>query len=159
MNTAVISPCGLFRYWLTRRWDAALPMLVFVMLNPSVADASVQDATIRKCMGFAQRLGYGGIVVVNLFAFRATQPNDLWRREAAHQDIIGVDNDMWLTFACLDADVVLAWGANARGSLRALEVERHIKATARNVYALRHTNDGIPQHPLMLPYSCELIAA
>src|SRR5437868_12651695 len=71
--SAVISPCGKFRYRLTRQWGegAALP---FVMLNPSTADAEQDDPTIRKCVGFAKRMGYDGIEVVNLYAYRATKP-------------------------------------------------------------------------------------
>jgi len=75
---AVISPCGLYRYSLTRTWSAALP-LPFVMLNPSTADADIDDPTIRRCMAFARREHAGGIIVANVFAYRATSPADLWK--------------------------------------------------------------------------------
>ncbi len=74
---AVISDCGRYRYRLTRRWGDG-PLLSFIMLNPSTADAEVDDPTIRRCMGFARRDGYGGIVVGNLYAFRTTKPKALF---------------------------------------------------------------------------------
>ena len=83
LHGAVVSDDGLYRYILTRTWDRSLPALVFCMLNPSTADATVDDPTIRKCIGFAQRLGYGGIIVVNLFAYRATKPRELYAQLAA----------------------------------------------------------------------------
>jgi len=73
---ALISPCSQYRYWLLRRWSNR-PLATFVMLNPSTADANSDDATIRKCMGFADAWGLGGIWVVNLFALRSTNPYGL----------------------------------------------------------------------------------
>src|SRR5689334_20041621 len=73
VKSAVLSPCGLYRYRLTRRWGDG-PALLFVMLNPSTADATEDDPTIRRCTGFAKREGMPAIEVVNLFAWRATDP-------------------------------------------------------------------------------------
>jgi hypothetical protein len=149
LSNALISACGLFRYWLTRTWDPALPVLVFVMLNPSTADARLDDPTIRKCIEFARRMGYGGIVVVNLFAFRATNPKDL--KAAGYQ--VGRDNDQYIKEACQGRDVVCAWGSNARGLARPSVVLALLRAWGVMPMALRLTDDGVPWHPLMLSYN------
>lgn len=78
---AGLSPCGLYRFWLTRCWAPAKPCALFIMLNPSTADHEQDDATIRKCIGFARRWGMGSIRVANLFAYRATKPDDLKRAD------------------------------------------------------------------------------
>jgi len=109
---AVISDCGTYRYALARYWGPG-PELAFVMLNPSTADASVDDPTIRRCMGFARRENLGGIVVANLFALRATDPSAL---KASHVFAFGAGNYDALTNVALDAaeshlPVVCAWGA------------------------------------------------
>lgn len=76
-KSAEISECGLYRYALTRVWDESKPLVLFIMLNPSTASGSIDDPTIRRCVGFASNWGYGGILVGNLFAFRATNPIDI----------------------------------------------------------------------------------
>src|SRR5438128_1288774 len=76
-RTAEISACGLYRWHLTRTWDDTRPTLVYIMLNPSKADALVDDATIRICIGRAMRMGCGRLVVLNLFAYRATNPLEM----------------------------------------------------------------------------------
>ncbi len=88
---AELSPCKAYRYALWRRWSDAPPVL-FVMLNPSTADESQDDPTIRRCISFAKQWGHGGIIVGNLFAFRSPYPNDL--QTAA--DPIGPENNLWL---------------------------------------------------------------
>jgi hypothetical protein len=153
---ATISDCGRFRYRLTREWDSALKPLVFIMLNPSTADAAEDDPTIRKCIGFATRLGFGGIEVFNLFAFRATKPADL--RNAGYP--IGPDNDSIITgrLEAMQAHergyVICAWGANARNLNRPRELASYLALAGVRLRALRLLADGIPEHPLMLPYSC-----
>jgi hypothetical protein len=89
---ASVSSCGVYRYGLSRRWDDAMPIMTFVMLNPSTADAVQDDRTIAKCAGFAHREGMGGMEVVNLFALRATYPSLL----KAATDPKGPDNSAWL---------------------------------------------------------------
>lgn len=74
IRSAVFSPCGTYRYELRRTWESSLPILVTIGLNPSTADGYGDDPTIRKEIGFASRWGYGGIVKVNMFAFRSTDP-------------------------------------------------------------------------------------
>lgn len=90
-TTAGISECGTYRYWLCREWSPGLDSLVWLMLNPSTADATQDDPTIRRCMGFARRWGYGGITVVNLYAYRATNPRDL----LTAADPVGPENDRY----------------------------------------------------------------
>jgi hypothetical protein len=149
MRHATISECGRFRYRLGRRWGDGAPLL-FVMLNPSTADAEQDDPTIRKCIGFADRLGHGGIEVVNLFAFRATDPREL--RAAGYP--VGPENDHHLEEVCRQAPAVLcAWGSKAKGLRRPADVLRMLKAWKAAPMALRVNAGGIPAHPLMLPYA------
>ncbi len=144
---AVISPCGRYRYALWRRWhsDGAVPSSlwpVFVMLNPSTADARMDDATIRKVRAYCTAWGYFQVLVVNLFAWRATDPRDL----KLALDPVGPDNDAWLSRAASDADLVLcAWGT--KGGDRALEVRDLLSAPLE---VLKLTKDGHPAHPLYL---------
>jgi hypothetical protein len=149
---AVISPCGRYRYKLWRRFGDG-PDLTFVMLNPSTADVEQDDPTIRKCRGFAARMGYGGIIVVNLFALRATSPDDLWATPEDQRE--GPANSGYLRASYRRADVVLAWGANGR-RVRWLcsMVEQTAEGLANKVIVLKRLADGMPAHPLMLPYSC-----
>jgi hypothetical protein len=161
---ALVSDCGRYRYSLTRRWAPGTSAadgnaLVFVMLNPSTADATKDDPTIRKCMGFARRLGRGGIVVVNLFAWRATDPADLWRASAAGHDVVGFANDAAIRGALrTSADVVLAWGAQpaARVRTRVREVLELVELEGKSALCLGVSADGSPRHPLMLPYAAPL---
>lgn len=146
---ARFSPCGLYRYLLWREWDGTRAVLVWVMLNPSTADAEHDDATIRKVIGFAKAWGYGSILVLNLFAYRSTKPAGL--RTVA--DPIGPDNDaILLTIAAKGVDVVCAWGANADPA-RALAVRRYFQRIP--LTCLGTTKDGQPRHPLYVPYVTE----
>lgn len=158
---AIISPCGLYRYKLTRKWNSEALPATFVMLNPSTADASIDDPTIRKCIGFANRWGNGSIVVVNLFAFRATEPKDMKRA----QDPVGPHNWHHLESACVNAKLnqsplIAAWGAN--GNIR--NQGEYLLERCRNVWqtpikALRLTAKGRdPEHPLYVPYDVEPVA-
>lgn len=144
-RTAVISECGQYRYLLTRAWDETLPNATFVMLNPSTADATVDDPTIRRCVGFARTWGCGSLAVVNLYAYRATDPNEL----DAAPDPVGPDNDSYLTAAaCVSGSLLIgAWGAHARS-------ERITQVLAlpgmHRLTALAVTRGGQPRHPLYL---------
>lgn len=150
---AVISDCGQFRYILRRSWDISRPALGFVMLNPSTADASEDDPTIRKCIGFAERMGYGAIVVTNLYAFRSTDPRDLKRAGYLR----GPECDEWLLRAAREASLTIcAWGAHARDLSRPIDVINMLSGEGIRLRALAYTEDGIPRHPLMLPYACAL---
>lgn len=146
--SAQLSPCGLYRYALTRRWDEGDPV-VWIMLNPSTADAIKDDATIRKCVGFTKRLGAPALMVVNLFAYRATKPNAMKAAPAP----IGPENDAWINFAAqIGRHIICAWGPNGRFRNR----DQHVLAILREKQAeprcLSITKDGSPGHPLMLGY-------
>lgn len=149
-RSAVLSDDGLYRYALVRRWGTGLPAQ-FVMLNPSTADADVDDPTIRRCVGFARALDCAGIVVVNLYAYRATKPADLWRAEdpvgpAADHYLRGVAERSWTS----GAPLIAAWGANAKPARVTTAVELVASVGARFT-ALGITNAGAPRHPLYLP--------
>jgi hypothetical protein len=145
---AVISDCGGYRYALSRYWEPG-PVLAFVMLNPSTADATLDDPTIRRCMGFARREALAGIMVANLFALRSTDPSVL----KCHAFAFGAGNSDALTNVALDAaeshlPVVCAWGAGGTindGDKTAMDILR--RAGARLV-CLGKTKDGYPRHPL-----------
>lgn len=148
---AILSDCEKFRYSLTRTWDRTLPIACFVMLNPSTADAAEDDQTIRKCVGFADRQGFGGFVAVNLFAFRTTFPIEL--KKAGYP--IGEENDFHLEMAVREQTdaVICAWGSNARKLQRPTEVLQMIRSWNRKPLALSLLGDGTPAHPCMLGYT------
>jgi hypothetical protein len=149
--SAVISECGRFRYVLTRPalHDTIVERgsAVFLMLNPSTADAEHDDPTIRRCRGFAKKWGCNGIIVVNLYAYRATDPADLHR--AGYP--IGPENDAWLSnVARENGDVLCAWGTKAQGG-RVDDVCRMLRAAGARLSHLGLTKEGHPRHPLYLP--------
>jgi hypothetical protein len=118
------------------------------MLNPSTADASQDDPTIRKCVEFSKRLGFGGMTVVNLYALRSTKPKKLWK----HPDPIG-NNNHHIKQAALAADmVVCAWGANPKSVERGRTVYAMLKDWNIRPYCLGTTKNGSPKHPLYVPY-------
>jgi len=158
-RTAILSPDGLYRYSLGREWNTQRPSVMFVMLNPSKADVFIDDTTITKCIGFAQRWEFGGLIVVNLYAFRATLPSDLWR---SPYDPRGPENDKYISLlASKPARVVCAWGNHAYRD-RADSVTRLLLQTRSGVflpnelYCLGKTNSGAPRHPVRLPYNTQL---
>ena len=137
---AIISPCGLYRYSLTRRW-ADGDTVAWIMLNPSTADASMDDPTIRRCISFSKNWGYGGLQVVNLYGYRATKPDAL----KAVVDPIGPDHEVHFMGALqASALVIAAWGA-----CKHAEID-HVKHILTNtlVHCLDVTADGSPKHPL-----------
>lgn len=154
---AVLSSDGAHRYTLTREWDQFSGKVNWVMLNPSTADAEHDDPTIRKCMKFARRWGFGGIYVTNLFAFRTKSPSELTKAV----DPIGPDNDAWLKTAVGGSGLtVLGWGGASIAKERAKVVvpmllehgaERHA-----NIAVLRQNIDGSPIHPLYVPDNQQL---
>lgn len=161
-KSAEISVCERYRYRLYRSW-ADGPFVVFLMFNPSTANAEMDDPTIRKCMGFAERWGYGGIAVVNLFALRSTDPREVGKVSFA--EAVGPDNDDAILKVCATAgEVITAWGCgqHMRTRLdRAIKVLRSIKATYPDlpINCLGRGKDGQPRHPLMLAYSTPKVAA
>ena len=155
---AVISSCGRYRYRLTRLLETGEGTIVFIMLNPSTADAAQDDPTIRKCVGFAKKLGRQCVEVVNLFAWRATDPKELMR-QAAHHDIVGPENDWFVIQEALSRDAlfVAAWGGHARSYPQRVRDVIKLLRYAKPV-CLGYTKDRHPRHPLMLPYATELEA-
>lgn len=151
LRTAVLSPDGVYRYRLGRTWDATRVHDLWIMLNPSTADASIDDPTIRRCTGFSRGWGSGGIAVVNLFALRATDPVELGR----HPDPIGPANGEAITSAARTAvaeggRIVCAWGAQPMAVTRGRDVVASLVsvATADRLLALGVTRSGAPKHPL-----------
>lgn len=150
---AIISPCSRYRYWLHRRWVGGAGFMRFIMLNPSTADASIDDPTIRRCIGFANDLGFAGIIVVNLHAYRASTPIALQGKK----DPDGPENREWLQRAFSvtgDNHVVAAWGTNVHPRNRATRL--WIKSIVRPIYCLGVTKGGHPRHPLYIPNGTEL---
>ncbi len=138
---------GRYRYRLTRRWRDGRGRVVFVLLNPSTADARVDDPTIRRCMGFARRWRHRELEVVNLFAYRATRPAAL--RAAPHP--VGPENDAYLLQAVRRAQrVVLAWGIHGRFGGRDAEVLALLAPFANRLQCLGRTQGGHPRHVLYL---------
>jgi len=151
---AAIDPTGLYRYSLWREWDAHAPRVVFVMLNPSRADANTDDPTLRRCLGFARSWGCGSIEVVNLFAYRASRP-DILRLVS---DPVGPENDRYLQEAIDRADKILvAWGN--RGSLRnRYQIVSSWLMSRENLYCLGITQIGHPRHPLYVRSNTTLVS-
>ena len=149
---AAMSECGRYRYRLGRTWGPG-QYLLFVMLNPSTADAEEDDPTIRRCVGFAKAHQFDGIQVVNLYAWRATDPRDL--KAAGYP--VGSDNDNHIKAALGPAGAVcVAWGDRARGLARPGDVLDMIRRASRSAGCLSVTKHGMPGHPLMLAASCRL---
>jgi hypothetical protein len=143
---AAISSDGLYRYRLGRRWGEG-QACNFVMLNPSTADASLDDPTIRRCVGFAKGWGYPALVVTNLFGWRATDPKAL----LSAPDPIGPDNDRHLAEVALAAGlVVCAWGSHGTLKARGITVLRMLDALGVAPHYLAWTSGGQPRHPLYL---------
>jgi len=148
-SDAVISECGQYRYALERTWSEQSKYALFIGLNPSTADASLDDPTIRRCIGFAIRFGCSGLLMGNLFALRSTAPSAL----SQHHDAIGPENDAWLRHLSERAFLtIFAWGAHKLASDRAGQ----ISSIFRSPYCLGLTVQGHPRHPLYLKKTAEL---
>jgi hypothetical protein len=146
-----------YRYILRRAWlfgDGRCAC--WIMLNPSTANEREDDQTVRKCIGFTSRLGLSGLVVLNLYALRATNPRELWDAD----DPVGRLNDrvMWdalQTSAARNWPVICAWGAHARPE-RVADVTRLLRSVIEQPRCLGVTRAGQPRHPLYVPYSAVL---
>lgn len=144
-RSAKLSRCGKYRYALWREWEETLPRVLFIALNPSTADRTRDDPTIRRCLTFACRWGYGSVAVGNLFAYRAGKPHGL-KRVA---DPVGPRNDWWLRRLAAEADlVVAAWGN--RGLEYAPRVASVIELLP-DLHCVEKTKRGMPWHPLFAP--------
>lgn len=154
------SPDRVYRYTLWREWNEfdfecgavkrKSEYLMIIGLNPSTADETKDDPTIRRCIGFAQRWGFGALCMCNLFAYRATKPRDMW----AAPEPVGKENDRWLGRCAAGAGMVLAaWGSQPGKGLpmRAGIVAAGLPA----LYCLGVNKDGQPKHPLFVPGNTE----
>lgn len=144
-----MSPCFGYRYTLYRKWAAVKYTLPIVMLNPSVADGTIDDRTIGRCIEFATREGFGGIHVVNMFAARATDPDDL----RGVLDPEGPDNDAALhgvaqAAAQYGVPILCAWGAHPLAIRRQPAVLDILGSFLAETVCLGKTVGGYPHHPL-----------
>lgn len=140
---ALISDCGIFRYHLLRTWDKSRPTLNIIGLNPSTADATRNDPTIRRCIGFAIDNGFGSLYVTNLFAFRATKPIDLFNSP----DPVGPENDHWLrVISAQSQSVLFAWGNHGQRDSR----DQHVLKFLPQGFCLGISKTGAPRHPLYI---------
>ena len=157
-RSAVISECGLYRYRLERQTGASSGTIAWLMLNPSTADATADDPTIRKVLGFSEQAHYRWVIVVNLFAWRATDPRDC-RANLAQAE--GAQNRDYILQAADDAQqLVCAWGAQPWATAQACRVLRWFGGY-RKQSLLRIGGElpknGAPRHPLMAPYASGLV--
>lgn len=152
---ANLSPDRQYRYWLLRVWDKSLPLLCVIGVNPSIADEKDDDPTIRRTIGFAKRLKYGGVLMLNVGAYRATDPRD-WKMAV---DPFGPKNSIlhlkkYIT-RFKPACIVAAWGKNCKSKcdpLRASEIIKEIP----NLKCWGRNSDGTPRHPARISYSTPL---
>ena len=149
-NGAAFSECYEYRYALWRRWDEGKPTVMFIMLNPSTADAESDDPTIRKCRRYAESWGYGSLLVGNLFAWRATDPDDLRAACVAGENTIGPGNDETLRVMARESKkVVVAWGNDGSMCGRSTQMREKIADLGSlGLYALHINMTGEPRHPL-----------
>ena len=148
-SSANLSSCRKYRYTLGRTWDEAGSTVMFVGLNPSTADAKIDDPTVRRCIGFAKRWGFGKLILTNLFAFRSTNPALL----GEVSDPIGPDNDNWIASSLQFVDLtVAAWGVH--GCLR--ERDEDVLELLHEPHCLGTTKSGAPRHPLYMPADAPL---
>lgn len=143
-----LSPCRTYRYALDRIWDPHLPALLWVLYNPSTADETEDDPTLRRCIHFSQAWGYGGLRIVNLYSFRSPNPAILKGQPAPK----GPEHAIHFQQALKDfKDVVCAWG------LHGGPISRHFSPGSHRIFHLGLNQDGSPKHPLYLPSTTSLL--
>lgn len=146
---AIISDCGRYRYSLVREWGFGHDTCMFIMLNPSTADANEDDPTIRRCIGFAAQWGFRRLAVANLFALRSTDPKAL----PFADDPVGPENDWMIGIMANKSTLrIAAWGASVRkvAAPREAELLAKFKTFGLPLYHLGLTKAGLPRHPLYL---------
>ncbi|HZS68035.1 MAG TPA: DUF1643 domain-containing protein [Burkholderiales bacterium] len=144
---AVFSRCRRWRYLLWRRWDAARPIANFLMLNPSTADEYRLDPSCTRARRYAERWGFGALIVTNLFGWRATDPAAM---KAAHEPV-GRANDRAILAAARESGIVVcAWGNHGAHRERSARVLELLRTAGIRLHALRITGAGEPAHPLYL---------
>lgn len=156
-NGALFTPDGLHRLRLWRVWDPNLPVLVWCLLNPSVAGAERSDLTLAKCCGFAKRNGYGGVIVVNLYTLVSTNPDNLASRLPTANVDDANEHIRWACTAPVLSQVALGWGSKPWAQHRAREVLTYIRSLRKgHALCLGTTTDGSPKHPSRLGYDTPL---
>jgi len=154
-SVAVYSDCETYRYSLTRVWDDAGRKALFIMLNPSTATEVQNDPTVERCERRARALGFGAFRVLNIFAYRATDPRDM---RAAH-DPVGPDNDAAILDSLDWADqIICAWGTHGAHMDRGVSVAAMLKHSGRPLFHLGLSKDGHPKHPLYIGYKVQPMA-
>jgi hypothetical protein len=149
---AKFSACRRWRYLLWRRWNESKPVANFLMLNPSTADEHRLDPSCTRARSYAERWGFGALVVTNLFGWRATDPQEM----KAARDPVGRGNDAAILRAArASAIVVCAWGNHGAHLGRSQQVVSSLRAAAVNLSFLRMNSAGEPAHPLYLPGSLQ----
>ena len=149
-KNATFSDCRKYRYGLSRTWNGKKKTILFIGLNPSTANEKIDDPTIRRCINYAQNWGYGSLLMVNLFAYRATLPSELKNVK----NPIGNDNDLHIIELSKKADIaVAAWGNE--GTL--LNRDKEVKKILPNLMCLKINKSGQPSHPLYQKKDLKLI--
>ena len=149
-KNATFSDCRKYRYALSRTWNGKKKTILFIGLNPSTANEKIDDPTIRRCINYAQNWGYGSLLMVNLFAYRATMPSELKNVK----NPIGNDNDLHIIELSKKADIaVAAWGNE--GFL--LNRDKEVKKLIPNLMCLKINKSGQPAHPLYQKKDLKLI--
>lgn len=143
-KSATLSPCHKYRYELRRIWDESKPLVMFICLNPSVADGDIEDNTSRVCINYAKRWAYGGVLIGNLFAYRSTDPTDLYQID----DPVGRDNNNWLKKLQLEADLIICAWSDA-GSYK--DRDKEVLEFLNSPHCLVKLKSGRPGHPLYKP--------
>lgn len=158
----IFSPCRKYRYTLWREWDMMNPTYCqFIGLNPSTADEVQDDPTIRRCIDYAKRWGFGALCMTNAFAWRETDPEKMKAQSApigettpdfgSHYQV----NDEWLERIARGAGIVIAaWGRDGSHLKRD---RRIIELLGDKLFCLGTNGDGTPKHPLYLSKTLKLI--
>jgi len=142
---AILSDDRKHRFILTRTWDADRPQVLFIGVNPSTADENNDDPTIRRCIGFAKRWDFGGLMMANLFSIRATDPKEMKASDEPNLEI----NDLWLKNAATKCSfVVAAWGNHGKHLNRDKEVRELMRVYEVPLFCFGITKSKQPLHPL-----------
>lgn len=153
IREAILSDCGQYRYSLSRSWGDSKKFVLFIGLNPSIADASIDDPTVRRLIGFCKIWGYDSLAIGNLFAYRATDPSDMMSAD----NPIGIDNDEVIMELARAADkIVFCWGSLGGYNDRSMLLANILKPFNSKVCVFGHNKNGEPKHPLYLSYKTKL---
>lgn len=140
-SRAHFSPDRIHRYALWRTWDSTKGVAMFVCLNPSTADETKNDPTVSRCIKYAKKWGYGGMIMSNIFAFRATDPDNM----KAAADPVGPENDEWLIKLSKESNILIAaWGNHGEFMERGKQVLKMFDS----LHSLAINGTGHPKHPL-----------